>query len=309
MPKSEVMQKDLTLVVLAAGMGSRYGGLKQLDKVGPSGEAIIDYSIYDAIQAGFNKVVFVIRKDIEQDFRHFVGKKFEGKIAVEYVFQEIDKLPKGVEVPKDRVKPWGTGHAVLMASEVVKENFAVINADDFYGRAAYVAIADYLRSLQSDTYDNAMVGYLLKNTLSDHGYVSRGQCHSDDQGFLIDVVERTHIERKGHAIVYDDAASGELELDENTLVSMNFWGFTPMFFKALETQFNAFLVQNKTELKAEFYIPSVVNQMIENAVAKTKVLQSEASWFGVTYQADKPIVVQNIKALVDKGIYPVDLWA
>ncbi len=309
MSKSEVMQKDLTLVVLAAGMGSRYGGLKQLDKVGPSGEAIIDYSIYDAIQAGFNKVVFVIRKDIEQDFRQFVGKKFEGKIAVEYVFQEISKLPKGIEVPKNRTKPWGTGHAVLMAAEVVKENFAVINADDFYGRAAYVTIADYLHCLDRNTYDNAMVGYLLKNTLSDHGYVSRGQCHSDANGFLIDVVERTQIERKGTSIVYTDTTSGELQLDDNTLVSMNFWGFTPMFFKALETQFNAFLVQNKTELKAEFYIPSVVNQMIENTVAKTKVLQSESSWFGVTYQADKPIVVQNIKALIDKGIYPVDLWA
>lgn len=302
------MQQNLTLVVLAAGMGSRYGGLKQLDKVGPSGEAIIDYSIYDAIQAGFNKVVFVIRKDIETDFRAFVGSKFEGKIAVEYVFQELDRLPQGLQAPAGREKPWGTGHAVLMAANVVKENFAVINADDFYGKEAYTTLATYLQQLDPTSYDNAMVGYLLKNTLSDYGYVSRGQCSSDENAYLIDVIERTHIEREQNGIFFDDENKGKLALDEDTLVSMNFWGFTPMFFKQLEVQFQAFFETNKTALKAEFYIPSVVNAMIASGTARTKVLQSNASWFGVTYQADRPVVVESIRKLVEAGNYPQSLW-
>ncbi len=304
------MRKDLTLVVLAAGMGSRYGGLKQLDTVGPSGEAIIDYSIYDALKAGFNKIVFIIRKDIEADFKRFVGSKFEGKVAVEYVYQEIDKLPEGFEVPTNRTKPWGTAHAVLMAAEVVKENFAVINADDFYGREAYTTIANYLLNLDTTSYDNAMVGYLLKNTLSDNGYVSRGQCRANENSFLIDVVERTHIEKETNGIFFDAGEEkGKMFLHDNTLVSMNFWGFTPMFFKQLALEFHAFLKANKTELKAEFYIPSVVNQMIKNKIGNTKVLQSTASWFGVTYQDDKPRVVNNIKQLIEQSVYPKALWS
>ncbi len=196
-----------------------------------------------------------------------------------------------------------------MAAEVVKENFAVINADDFYGREAYVTIVDYLHNLDVNSYDNAMVGYLLKNTLSDHGYVSRGQCSSDTNGFLIDVVERTRIQREKNGIFFDDSERGKLPLEENTLVSMNFWGFTPMFFKQLELDFKAFLMAHKTELKAEFYIPSVVNHMINSKIGNTKVLQSEASWFGVTYQEDKPVVVDNIKQLIEQGVYPKALWS
>lgn len=302
------MHKNLTLVVLAAGMGSRFGGLKQLDKVGPTGEAIIDYSVYDALRAGFNKVVFVIRKDIENDFRTFVGNKFEGKIEVEYVFQELDKLPEGIKPFANRQKPWGTGHAVLMAAEVVKDNFAVINADDFYGREAFLTLANHLLTLDTDSYDNAMVGYLLKNTLSEHGYVSRGQCTSDAKHCLIDVVERTHIEREQNGIFFVDENSKKQKLDNNTLVSMNFWGFTPKFFEQLEKQFRDFLEDNIQEAKAEFYIPTVVNSMIKSGLAKTKVLQSDANWFGVTYREDKPVVVQKIADLVENNIYPLSLW-
>ena len=297
-----------TLLILAAGIGSRYGGLKQLDKVGPGGEAIIDYSIYDAIQAGFGKVVFVIRKSIEADFKSFIGNKLDGKIEVEYVFQELDRIPEGIEVNPERVKPYGTGHAVLMAAEAIQENFIVINADDFYGREAYITIANYLKELDPKSKDNAMVGYYLKNTLSDNGYVSRGQCSSNNQGFLIDVVERTHIEKKANAIFFEDDSKKQVELDEDTLVSMNFWGFTPQFFKELEKRFPAFLTANKNNLKAEFFIPTVVNEMIEEGIAKTKVLESDAEWFGVTYQEDRPLVVESIRALIAKGKYPQRLW-
>lgn len=297
-----------TLLILAAGIGSRYGGLKQLDKVGPSGEAIIDYSIYDAIQAGFGKVVFVIRKSIESDFKEFIGNKLDGKIEVEYAYQELDKLPEGIKGNPDRQKPYGTGHAVLMAAENIKENFAVINADDFYGREAYATISKYFKELDAETNDNCMVGYQLKNTLSDHGYVSRGQCSSDEQSFLKDVVERTHIERKEDKILFESETGESVELDENTLVSMNFWGFTPKFFGQLKTRFTKFIEENKNELKAEFYIPTAVNEMIEEGIAKTKVLESDASWFGVTYQEDRPIVVESIRKLIRAGKYPESLW-
>ena len=297
-----------TLLILAAGIGSRYGGLKQLDKVGPGGEAIIDYSVFDAIRAGFGKVVFVIRKSIETDFREFIGNKLDGKIEVEYVFQELDKLPAGIIPNPERTKPYGTGHAVLMASEVIKENFAVINADDFYGKEAYETIAQYFKELDSQSNDNCMVGYNLKNTLSDHGYVSRGQCTSDENGYLVDVVERTHIEKKGNSIVFEDADGQEMELDKNTLVSMNFWGFTPKYFEQLESQFIKFIEDNNENIKSEFYIPSVVNQMILKGIGKTKVLESDAEWFGVTYQEDRPIVVESIRKLIREGKYPENLW-
>lgn len=297
-----------TLLILAAGIGSRYGGLKQLDKVGPGGEAIIDYSIYDAIQAGFGKVVFVIRKSIEADFKEFIGNKLDGKIEVAYVFQELDKLPEGVVLNPERKKPYGTGHAVLMAKEVISENFAVINADDFYGKEAYETIASYFKELDSLSNDNCMVGYNLKNTLSDHGYVSRGQCTSDENGYLIDVIERTHIEKKGDNIFFQDENGKEIELDEHTLVSMNFWGFTPKYFEQLENRFIHFIKENNNDIKSEFYIPFVVNQIIEEGIGKTKVLESDAEWFGVTYQEDRPVVVESIRKLIRAGKYPERLW-
>ncbi len=297
-----------TLLILAAGIGSRYGGLKQLDTVGPNGEAIIDYSIYDAIQAGFGKVVFVIRKSIEKDFKEFIGNKLEGKIEVEYAYQELEKIPANVSLNPERVKPLGTGHAVLVAKDVISENFAVINADDFYGRDAYLTIAKHFAVLNNNSLDNCMVGYNLKNTLSDHGYVSRGQCTSDDNNFLIDVVERTHIEKKADGIYFENENKEEQLLNGNTLVSMNFWGFTPQYFVELENRFAKFIEANKDELKAEFFIPTVVNELITEGKGKTKVLESDATWFGVTYQEDRPVVVESIRKLISAGKYPQNLW-
>jgi len=302
------MNKKPTLLILAAGIGSRYGGLKQLDKVGTSGETIIDYSIYDAIQAGFGKVVFVIRENIEADFRSFFDEKLKGKIEVDYVFQETHKIPAGLSFNPERVKPWGTGHAVLMAKDAIKENFAVINADDFYGREAYQTLADYFKTEDRSDTDYCMVGYELKNTLSENGYVSRGQCKSDDQQFLFDVIERTHIERKNNSILFQDENGKSIELKEDTLVSMNFWGFTPSFFGFLNEKFSRFIPQNTDNLKAEFYIPSVVNELIEEKRARVKVLHSDASWFGVTYKEDKAGVMENIQGLVASGRYPKKLW-
>lgn len=302
------MNKKPTLLILAAGIGSRYGGLKQLDKVGPNGETIIDYSIYDAIRADFGKVVFVIRESIEADFRAFFDKKLQGKIQVEYVFQETNKIPEGLEFNPERQKPWGTGHAVLMAKEVIQENFAVINADDFYGREAYQTLADFFKTETENNTDYCMVGYELKNTLSENGFVSRGQCKADEHSFLFDVIERTHIERKNNAIFFEDDNNNLVELDENTLVSMNFWGFTPSYFDFLNEKFSRFIESNKTNLKAEFYIPSVVNDLIEEKRARVKVLHSKASWFGVTYKEDKADVIKNIQDLIALGKYPNKLW-
>lgn len=297
-----------TLLILAAGIGSRYGGLKQLDTVGPNGEAIIDYSIYDAIQAGFGKVVFVIRKSIEKDFKEFIGNKLEGKIEIEYAYQELEKIPANIKLNPERVKPLGTGHAVLVAKDVINENFAVINADDFYGRDAYLTIAKHFAELNNNSLDNCMVGYNLKNTLSDHGYVSRGQCTSDENNFLIDVVERTHIEKKTDGIYFENENNEEQLLAGNTLVSMNFWGFTPQYFVELENRFTKFIEENKNELKAEFFIPTVVNELITEGKGKTKVLESNAAWFGVTYQEDRPVVVESIRELIKAGKYPENLW-
>ena len=302
------MNKTPTLLILAAGIGSRYGGLKQLDKVGPNGETIIDYSVYDAIQAGFVKVVFVVRENIEADFRAFFDEKLKGKIEVEYVFQEINKVPAGLSFNPEREKPWGTGHAVLMAKDVIHENFAVINADDFYGREAYQTLADYFKSKNNQETDYCMVGYELQNTLSENGYVSRGQCKSDKNNFLFDVIERTHIERKNNSIVFQDENKNLVELDEDTLVSMNFWGFTPSYFEFLNEKFRRFILENTANLKAEFYIPSSVNELIEEKRARVQVLHSKASWFGVTYKEDKASVVENIRQLIAARIYPEKLW-
>ena len=302
------MSKAPTLLILAAGIGSRFGGLKQLDKVGPNGETIIDYSIYDAIEAGFKKVVFVIRENIEADFRAFFDEKLSGKIEVAYAFQETNKIPEGLSFNPERIKPWGTGHAVLMAKDLIDGDFAVINADDFYGRDAYQTIADYFKSGKQNETDYCMVGYELEKTLSENGYVSRGQCKSDEKGFLFDVVERTHIERMKNGIFFQDENEVLIPLKKDTLVSMNFWGFSPSYFDFLNEKFSRFIPENKNNLKAEFYIPSVVNDLIVEKRARVKVLHSKASWFGVTYKEDKVGVMHNVRSLISEGIYPEKLW-
>ena len=295
-----------TLVVLAAGMGSRYGGLKQIDKLGPSGQAILQYSCFDAARAGFGKVVFVIRRDIEKDFKEVIISKVSKSIPCEYCFQDKDDLPAGFTLPEGREKPWGTAHAVLAARKNVTEPFAVINADDFYGKEAYQTIADYFKTLSKDVNNQYyMVGYPVKNTLSEYGTVSRGICNTDANGNLTTVVERTKIIREDGKIVFieDDKKT---EIAENTPVSMNFWGFTPSFFKHLEEYFKEFLKENIDKPKAEFLIPWVVDQLIKTQAAQTKVLTSDAQWFGVTYKEDRPAVVQKFKDLTDKGEYPAD---
>lgn len=300
-----------TLVVLAAGMGSRYGSLKQMDGVGPNNEAIIDYSIYDAVQAGFGKVVFVIRHSFEQEFREVFSKEhFGGKIDVEFVFQELDYLPEGFTVPEGRIKPWGTCHAVMMAASVVDGPFAVINADDFYGREAYITLAEYLRQVEGTQGNYSMVGYNLRNTLSDYGTVSRGECSVDESDNLVSIVERTAIERGTDGIVRYKDENGEHPIDENTTVSMNLFGFTPDFFSKTEELFKEFLANpaNMSNLKSEFFIPLCVNTLINQKRVSLKVLTSEAKWFGVTYKEDKPEVVSKISKLIADGIYPSKLW-
>lgn len=296
-----------TLLVLAAGMGSRYGALKQMDGVGPNNEAILDYSIYDAKRAGFGKVVFVIRKDFADAFKKINNSERFG-LPVEYVYQGLDCLPEGYSVPEGRVKPWGTGYAVLMAADVIKEPFAAINADDFYGKEAYEVVAKYLESCYGKTGEYSMVAYKLKNTLSDFGTVSRGVCTQDENHYLQTIVERTSIGKTEKGAAYNDE-DGSHELDMETLVSMNFFGFTPDFLTHLKQGFKDFLDgQAKSNIKAEFYIPLMVNKLINSGKARLKVLSSEAVWFGVTYKEDKPAVVKNIQALIDKGIYPEKLW-
>ena len=295
-----------TLLVLAAGMGSRYGGLKQIDPVGPHGETIIDYSIYDAMRAGFGKLVFVIRKDIEPQFREMVGARFEQRIAVEYAYQELDKLPAPYSLPASRTKPWGTTHAILMAEGVVKENFAAINADDFYGQQAYKVVAQHLTA---GTPDYAMVGFTLKNTLSDFGTVARGVSRVDANNYLTHIVELTKIERAGSG-AKDTGADGKITpLTGDEAVSMNFWGFTPALFPQLRAEFEKFLKQSSTEQKSECYIPATVGNLVTSGQAKCKVLRSQDSWFGVTYREDRPQVVESIRQLIAKGDYPEKLWA
>jgi len=299
---------DLTLLVLAAGMGSRYGGLKQLDQVGPSGETIIDYSVYDAIEAGFNKIVFIIRRDIEKEMKELLFDKYSKKIKIEYVFQELENVPEGVDFPADRVKPWGTGHAVLMAKDVINEPFVVINADDFYGKSAFKVVADYMNSQQGDLKGkNCMAGYLLKNTLSEHGTVSRGVCKVNDQNELVEITERTKIGWENSKIIADDNGNN-LELNGDSFVSMNFWAFTPDVFDELESEFKKFILENADNVKSEYYIPSIVSHQINNNLATVKVLQATDQWFGVTYKEDKPVVVEKMKALTDAGEYPERLW-
>jgi len=304
------MSKNMTLVVLAAGMGSRYGSLKQMDGVGPSGEAIIDYSIYDAIRAGFTRVVFVIRHSFEEQFREvFSPERFGGRIAIDFVFQELDYLPEGYSVPEGREKPWGTNHAVMMSAGVVNEPFAVINADDFYGRDSYKTLADYLGTLHGSTGRYAMVGFSISNTLSDNGTVSRGVCAEDAAGNLTTMTERHGIERRADGqVIFADPDGTEHPLADNTPVSMNMFGFTPDYFGHSEAFFKTFLDGSKGNLKAEFYIPLMVDTLIGRGEASMKVLPTESVWFGVTYKADKPMVEERIRALVAAGEYPENLW-
>ncbi len=295
-----------TLLVMAAGMGSRYGSLKQIDQFGPSGETIIDYSIYDAIRAGFGKVIFVIRESIEADFKEIFYGKFSDKIAIDYVLQELNRVPQGVKVPAERQKPWGTGHAVLVAAHKVKEPFAVINADDYYGQQAFQLMADFLSQLDHE--EHALVGYQLSNTLSEHGYVSRGICEVDEEGYLSSVTERTHISRKADGKIVYQEDDQEVELTGNEIGSMNLMGFTPQVFTQFEASFKAFMRENSQQLKNEFYLPSVVNEIITSGQAKVKVLETDDKWFGVTYPEDKAIAQQKLNALVNAGVYPEQLW-
>ena len=299
-----------TLLILAAGMGSRYGGLKQVDPVGPNGEAIIDYSIYDAIRAGYGKVVFVIRESFAAAFLESFDSKLKGKIETEYVFQELlNFVPDDVEVSAERQKPWGTGHAVLVAKDVINEPFAVINADDYYGPGSYQLTHDYLLNPNTDpANDYCMVGYMLDKTLSEHGYVSRGICETDSDEFLQTVVERTHIERVDGKIITQIEEGKTMELTGNEVVSMNFWGFMPSYFDHLETYFTHFIRENAQNPKGEFYIPTVVNDLIDKGMINLKVLQSKDLWFGVTYKEDKASAVTSINKLIAKGVYPEKLW-
>ena len=300
-----------TLLLLAAGMGSRYGGLKQLDELGPNGETIMDYSIYDAIQAGFGKIVFVIRKDFEDQFRKQVLSKYEGHIPAELGFQSIGARPGGFEVPEGREKPWGTNHAVLMAKDVIKEPFCVINCDDFYNRDSFKVIGKFLSDLPDDSKNKyAMVGFRIGNTLSENGTVARGICSTDAQGHLTTVVERTKIERHDGKVQYLDENDQWVTVDDNTPVSMNVWGFTPDYFDYSEAYFKDFLSdpKNMENKKSEYFIPLMVNKLINDGTATVKVLDTTSKWFGVTYAADRQGVVDRIQSLVDEGVYPAKLF-
>ena len=298
------MGNKYSLVVLAAGMGSRYGGLKQLDSIGPSGETIIDYSIYDAIRAGFKKIVFIIRKDFEDTFKEVVGSKFEDKIEVAYAFQQLDDLPQGFELPQGRQKPWGTGHALLAVRDVVNEPFLVVNGDDYYGDHAFSVAASHLSTLNPEDISMSLVGFKLANTLSDHGSVSRGICTIDGDGNMTDVEEVTSITKDTGSI----SSNAAFDLTGNETVSMNMWMFTPAVVKEFEELFVSFLKENINVEKSEFFIPSAVNAILEKHNTNVPVKTSDSQWFGVTYKEDKPLVVEKMNKLVEAGVYPAQLW-
>ena len=300
-----------TLLLLAAGMGSRYGGLKQLDGLGPNGETIMDYSIYDAIKAGFGKIVFVIRKDFEKDFKEKILSKYEGHIPAELVFQSLDALPEGFTVPEGREKPWGTNHAVMMAKDVIKEPFCVINCDDFYNRDSFMVLGKFLAELPENAKNTyAMVGFRVGNTLSENGTVARGVCSTDEKELLTTVVERTEIMRVDGKVCYKDEQGQWVAIADNTPVSMNMWGFTPDYFEYSEAYFKEFLAdeKNRTNLKAEFFIPLMVNKLVNDKTATVKVLDTTSKWFGVTYSADREGTVERIQTLVNEGVYPAKLF-
>jgi len=290
-------------------MGSRYGGLKQIDPMGPHGETVLDYSVYDAIRAGFNRVVFVIREDFAEAFKNGIGARFADRIQVDYVFQHLDDLPEGFSVPQGREKPWGTSHAVRAARHVINGHFAVINADDFYGRDAYLRAAAFFSSLPANTTNEiALIGYPLENTLSDHGHVNRGICRIDENGFLTNVEEYLNIERESDGHVRGNALDGNRHVvPAGSLVSMNFWAFGPAFFALLEVAFIRFLNESGSQMKSECYIPTVVDALIHSGHAHCPVLQTTSPWFGMTYPDDKPYVVASIPKLIALGVYPEQL--
>lgn len=299
-----------TLLVLAAGIGSRYGGLKQLDEVGPGGETIMDYAVYDAARAGFGKVVFVIRRDIEAVFHEAIVSRYINHIPVECVCQELDCVPEGFAVPASRKKPWGTGHAILVAADAIREPFAVVNGDDFYGAASFRAAADCLSEAADTTPAGyCMVGFILRNTLSDNGSVARGICSTNAEGELRDVVETLQIERDGDGAVAPGEQDESITLTGDEIASMNMWGFTPSIFRHLEVQFGEFLTSRGNDPGAEFFIPTVVNNLVRAGKARVKILPTSSRWMGVTYREDKAIVEAGIRALVDAGEYPPRLWA
>ena len=298
-----------TLLVMAAGMGSRYGGLKQIDPMGPNGETILDYSVFDALRAGFGKVVFIIRPDFEQAFRENITAKFSKQIAVDYAFQTLDKLPANFSIPAGREKPWGTTHAILCAREAVAEPFAVINADDFYGRHSFEVLSQYLSSLSPDSNDYSMVGFTLKNTLSDNGTVARGVCKTDASGFLQEIQELTKIEKTPAGARNSDEKTGaQMELSGEEPVSMNMWGFSPHLFDQISGLFEEFLKTQGHELKSECYIPLSVGELVRRRAATCKVLPTTSTWFGVTYREDKPRVQASIAEMTAAGEYPNGLW-
>ena len=300
-----------TLVIMAAGIGSRYGGLKQIDPVGPNGEIIMDYSIYDAVKAGFDKVVFIIKKEMEDIFREKVGSRIDAVVKTSYVFQSVDDVPAGFEVPEGRVKPWGTGHAVLSCRNAVDSPFAVINADDFYGQTSFQMMNDYLVGMKdsSGMYQYCMVGFKLENTLTEHGHVARGVCTLDSSGNLKEIHERTKIQKFGNATKYTEDDKEWILIPQGSIVSMNIWGFTPSVFSELEAGFPSFLRDRTGNiLKAEYFLPSVIDGLISGNKAQVKVLPSKERWYGVTYQEDKPQVKEAIFKMTKEGIYPENLW-
>ena len=296
------------LLVMAAGLGSRYGGLKQLDKIGPNGEIILELSSYDAIKAGFEKIIFILRTEIVEDFKELIGNKLSQFAEIEYVIQDINNIPEGFNIPTDRVKPWGTGHAILCAKDIVKSPFLVINADDYYGQESFKLMYDYL-STNTEENHHAMVGYKLKNTLSENGHVARGICTVED-GELKEIVERTKIIKRDESAFYTEDEKEWIELDYNSIVSMNMWGFMNSIFEITEEGFKNFLQNNlnNNPLKAEYFIPLVVSDLINSGKGKVKVINSKDKWYGVTYQEDKALVKEAIERMIDEGKYKKNLW-
>lgn len=304
--------KKPVLIIMAAGMGSRYGGLKQIDPIDAEGHIIMDFSIYDAVKAGFEKVIFIIKKENEADFKETIGNRMEKQIQVEYVYQDLHDLPEGFEVPEGRVKPWGTGHAVLSCLSVVDGPFAVINADDYYGQQAFQMIYDFLTTHEDEEkYQYTMVGYLLENTLTENGHVARGICETNGQNKLTAITERTRIEKRGDSPAYtEDDGKTWTEVSKEAVVSMNMWGFSASMLPELKARFADFLQENlpRNPLKCEYFLPFVVDELIQEGKAEVTVLKSRDRWYGVTYKEDKPVVVKAIQALKDQGLYPQKLW-
>lgn len=304
------MNKSATLVIMAAGMGSRFGGLKQIEPVGPCGEIILDYSVYDAVRAGFDKVVFLIKKEIEEDFRAITDGRYDEKIKIDYAFQELDNLPEGFTVPEGRTKPWGTAHAIYSCKDVIDGPFAVINADDYYGVETFKVIYDELTKEKEDTgiYDFSMVGFKIENTLTENGHVARGVCKIEN-GYMTDIVERTKIMYRDGKIMFTEDEETWVEIPEGTPVSMNLWGFTPEIITEIGNRFTAFLKKNADNpLKSEFYIPLVVDELVKEGKAKVTALTTHEKWYGVTYKEDKQSVIDALNEKTDKGIYPAPLW-